>query len=131
MAPEQARGDSVDRRADVYALGVIVYRLITGRPAVMPGDVPAMLHEVVFKMPPQPTRIVSVPHQVELVLAVALAKSPADRFASAGELAAALAEAGAGLLSPVVVEAAEAILARAPWGQWLRRAQDRKRTVGA
>src|SRR5205823_10091321 len=76
MAPEQARGESVDRRADVYALGVIAYRLLTGRPAVMPGDVPQMLHEVVFRMPPQPSTLANIPPPIEAVLAIALAKSP-------------------------------------------------------
>ena len=134
MAPEQARGEAIDRRADVYALGVVVYRLLTGRPAVIPSDTPQMLHEVVFRMPPQPSSLASVPPQVEAVLAVALAKSADARFATAGEFAAAFAEAAAGFASPPIVDRAAALLRRAPWGQWLRgradtRAETRARTA--
>jgi serine/threonine-protein kinase len=128
MAPEQARGDELDRRADVYALGVVAYRMLAGRPAVLPADPPAMLHEVVYRMPPQPSQIARVSLEVEAVLAVALAKDPRDRFATAGELAAALAEAAAGVPSPYVLERATALIRRAPWGQWLRGA-DRKVTA--
>ena len=127
MSPEQARGEpSIDRRADVYALGVLSYRLLTGRPAVVPGDIPAMLHEVVYRMPPQPSQLAAVSPEVEAVLAVALAKSPEDRFATAGELAQALVEARAGKLRRSIVERARAILARTPWNAWLRRAQERR-----
>ncbi|HEX7702188.1 MAG TPA: serine/threonine-protein kinase, partial [Kofleriaceae bacterium] len=128
MAPEQARGDEIDRRVDVYALGVVAYRLLTGRPAVMPADAPAMLHEVVYRMPPQPSQLGRVSHAVESVLAVALAKNPADRFATAGDFAAALAEAAANVPSPYVLECAAVLVRRTPWGQWVRGA-DRKATA--
>jgi serine/threonine-protein kinase len=124
MAPEQARGDVVDRRADVYSLGVVVYRLLSGRPAVVPGDVAAMIHEVVYRMPPAPSTIGAVTPEVEAVLAVALAKSPGDRFASAGELARAFDAAVAGKLPGDVALRAAGILARTPWGQWLRRGSE-------
>ncbi|MDB4952497.1 MAG: serine/threonine protein kinase [Myxococcales bacterium] len=128
MAPEQARGALIDQRADVYALAIVAYRLLTGRPAVVPSEAPAMLHEVVYRMPPRPNQYAAVSEAVESVLAVALAKSPDDRFSTAGELAAALAEAAAGVLSPIVTERATAILRRAPWGQWARGAS-RKLTI--
>jgi serine/threonine-protein kinase len=132
MAPEQARGEAVDKRADIYSLGVICYRLLTGRPVVIPGDAPAMVHEVVYRMPIQPSKIRELPPAIEQVLAVALAKQPDDRFATAGELAAALAEAAANVGSPVIAERAAKVLARAPWGAWLsrRRADTRAPTSG-
>ena len=120
MAPEQARGTSVDARTDVYALGVVAYRLLTGLPAVVPGEVPSMLHEVVYRMPPRPSSLVDLRPGVESVLAIALAKNPDLRFHSAGELARALTEAAAGRVDPTIANRAAAILARTPWGHWAR-----------
>lgn len=71
-------------------LGIAAYRLLTGRPAVVPGEVPAMLHEVVYRMPPRPSQLADVPILVESVLAIALAQSPDDRFATAGDAGLAL-----------------------------------------
>lgn len=116
MAPEQARGDEVDHGADLYALGVIAYRALTGRPVVAAADVPKMLFDVVYSRPPAPSSIARLPSDIDLVLAIALAKEPGDRFDSGVELASYLAAAAIGTLPAEVVTRAEAILARAPWG---------------
>lgn len=116
MAPEQARGDEVDHRTDLYALGVIAYRALTGRPVVAPADVPKMLFDVVYSRPPAPSSIARLPAAVDLVLAIALAKEPRDRFDSGVELASHLAAAAIGTLQPDVVRRAEVILLRTPWG---------------
>ena len=121
MAPEQALGRDVTARGDIYSLGVILYRLVTGVPVVRPGDVPAMLHEVVYKVPQQPSQVTDVPPQVEAVIAVALAKDPADRFASAGELARALDDASGARLDRAVGDRAARVIAKTPWGTWIER----------
>lgn len=121
MAPEQAQGHSVDQRCDVYALGVILYRLLTGVPAVVPGEVPVMLQEVAYRMPVQPSKRAPVSPQLEAVLAVALAKLPMHRFATAGELALACREAAADHLDRGIVHRASALVEELPWGSWQRR----------
>jgi len=118
MAPEQALGRPVDQRSDVYALGVILYRLLTGVPPVLPGEVPAMLQEVSYRMPIQPSKRASVSPQIEAVLAVALAKAPVHRFATAAELAAAFRQAVAGRVEVAIARRAAFVLADAPWGAW-------------
>jgi serine/threonine-protein kinase len=121
MAPEQALGRTVDQRSDIYALGVMIYRLVTGVPAVVPGEVPKMLQEVAYRMPTRPSKVAKVAPQIEAVLAVALAKAPAHRFSSAGELAAAFRAAAAGKHDRAIERRATTILAELAWDTWERR----------
>jgi serine/threonine-protein kinase len=87
MAPEQARGEDVDHRADVYSLAAILYRSVTGHPSFTGKDVPSMLYDVVYRVPTQPSVLTALPGDMDRVLAIGLAKNPVDRFATAAELA--------------------------------------------
>ena len=92
MAPEQAAGDEVDSRADVYAAGAILYELLTGRPPFV-GDSPAIVLAEVLTRPPMPMRAFdrSIPKELEQVVRSVLAKDPADRPPTASALRGAIA----------------------------------------
>ncbi|WP_370291580.1 serine/threonine-protein kinase [Nocardioides sp.] len=92
MAPEQARGEGLDLRADVHALAAVAYHLLTGRP-VREGGLAALGAPV---LPPPPSRLVTVPPAVDDVLLRALAIDPADRWPDVPTFVAALQRALAG-----------------------------------
>jgi serine/threonine-protein kinase len=117
MAPEQARGERVDHRADVYALAVIAYRALTGTPAFPAADVPAVLFAVQHRMPPRPSQLAPLPPQVDDVLLVGLAKDAVARFTSAAELARALHAAMVGNIEPDVRARAWTLAGSWPWGE--------------
>lgn len=87
MAPEQARGQETDRRTDIYALGVVLYELATGRPPFR-GNTNAVLYQHVHEPPPSPRRLnPQLPREAEGVILKALAKKPKQRYQSATQLA--------------------------------------------
>src|SRR5829696_3732970 len=91
MAPEQALGQTVDGRADLYALGILLYELTTGR-VPFTGDDPLTIVSQHVHAPVVPPRVLrpDLPPALEAVIIRLLAKNPAQRFSSAAETRAAL-----------------------------------------
>ena len=91
MSPEQATADTVDGRSDIYSLGCVLYEMLAGSPPFT-GSTPRVTMARHATEPPPPIREAraNIPPRVERALARALAKDPADRFATAADFAAAL-----------------------------------------
>ncbi|HEY9023610.1 MAG TPA: protein kinase, partial [Burkholderiaceae bacterium] len=85
MAPEQIRGETADARSDLYAAGVILYQFLVGeRP--FSGGMVAVMQKVLMEAPKPPSsHNPSIPEAIDIVVLKALAKLPAERFASAAE----------------------------------------------
>ncbi|HMG19689.1 MAG TPA: serine/threonine-protein kinase [Kofleriaceae bacterium] len=115
MAPEQARGEAVDHRADLYALGAVIYRCVTGRVPFVARDTPALLYAVVHIMPLRPSAFGPVPAEVEAFLQIALAKSRDARFASGAELATAFAAAVQRALPEPLIRRARKLAQQLAW----------------
>jgi serine/threonine protein kinase len=90
MSPEQAQGKPglVDHRTDVYSLGASLYELLTLQPAFQAGDRAELLRQIAEDEPPPPRQVNrAIPAGLETIVLKALAKSPAERYATAQELA--------------------------------------------
>jgi serine/threonine-protein kinase len=94
LSPEQARGDEVTAASDTYAVGIVLYEMLTGRVPFDGGPPVAVAMKQISDEPVSP-RIVepSVPRELEAVVLRALAKRPSERYRTAEEMSRALAEA--------------------------------------
>jgi tetratricopeptide (TPR) repeat protein len=94
MSPEQATGSkTVDGRSDLYSLGCVLYEMLAGEPPYMGGSAEAILAKRLSEPVPRlRTLRGTVPEGVEQVITRSLARSPADRFATAGDFCLALSE---------------------------------------
>jgi eukaryotic-like serine/threonine-protein kinase len=98
LSPEQARGERVDARSDLYSAGCLLYELLTGRPPFT-GDSPvAIAYQHVRENPVPPSRVdPDVPVWADAIVLKAMAKSPADRYQTAADMRADLQRAASGM----------------------------------
>ncbi len=91
MSPEQARGQQLDGRSDLFSLGCVLYEMLKGRKAFQGDSITALLFKIIAEEPP-PLRDddPEIPDELEAIVRKALAKSPADRYANGQEMADAL-----------------------------------------
>jgi tRNA A-37 threonylcarbamoyl transferase component Bud32/Tfp pilus assembly protein PilF len=112
MSPEQAVGEPLDARSDLYSLGAVLYEMLAGEPPYTGPSAQAVFAKRMMAPVPRVTTLrESVPRAVEQALLRALAKSPADRFDTAGGFALALDPS-------VAAQAAPASRGRPRWQQW-------------
>ena len=94
MSPEQALGDTrVDRRSDLYSLGCVVYEMLAGEPPYTGPTPQAIVAKRLTEPPPPLGALRDVPEALEQAIQTALARSPADRFATGRDFAQALVQA--------------------------------------
>ncbi len=86
-APEQARGEEIDQRADIWSLGVVLYQMVSGRLPFKGETDAAVLYAILHKDPEPLTDVQDgVPIEIKKVIEKALAKNPNQRYQQAGEL---------------------------------------------
>ncbi|MEO8075913.1 MAG: protein kinase [Acidobacteriota bacterium] len=87
MSPEQARGEVVDARTDLFSLGAVLYEVLTGRPAFTGATLPAIQHAILTDSPPSPRTVHrAVPIALDRVVMTLLAKEREARYRSATDL---------------------------------------------
>ena len=97
MSPEQARGDAVDPRTDLFSLGCVLYQLLTGKKPFDGPSLPVILMRVMQEDPPPPSKLQpGLPRGFDQILARALAKDRAQRYADGRAMAEDLLDAAAG-----------------------------------
>ena len=138
MAPEQAMGQAIDARADLYAVGVILYEMLTGECPFRGGAVTVLRQHVLSPAPPLPSAVgEAIDPRLAAIVTRLLQKDPGARFASAAEVIAALdTTAPASLPSPqTAAETASTIAPPAPavtfatGGGWVARHLTRRRAI--
>ena len=121
MSCEQARGLDLDARSDLFSLGAVAYRALTGAPPFPGNDLPRILFDICYVQPKRPSLMApALSLDIERALALALAKDPADRPASAEEFASLFAAALGNKLDINIARRADELIAAHPWGSQRR-----------
>jgi beta-lactam-binding protein with PASTA domain len=119
LSPEQAQGEPVDGRSDLYSLGCVLYEMVTSRPPFTGDSAVSIAYKHVKDDPTPPSHLnADVPHELEAVILKCMAKNPANRYQTAAELIQDLDRLAAGLptlATPVLGEGTQ-VLTRAGEG---------------
>src|SRR4051794_29790539 len=130
LSPEQARGEHVDARSDVYSTGCMLYELVTGAPPFSGDSAVAVAYQHVREDPVPPSRIEpDVPAAVDAIVLKAMAKNAANRYQTAGEMRADIERALAGRpveATPVLADDAAAFMPPPATTVLLRQQQPRR-----
>jgi len=110
LSPEQAKGELVDARSDIYAAGCVMYELLTGRPPFTGETLVAIAYQHVNELPKSPSQVdPAISATLDAVVLHALAKQPEQRYQSAAQMRSDVERAMAGLPVAVAVAKAEAV----------------------
>lgn len=121
MSPEQARGEGLDARSDLFSLGSVLYTMATGRPPFRAESTYGILRRITDS-PPRPMREINsqIPEWLAEIIGKLLAKAPAERFASATEVASLLEQCLAHVQQPAVASLPDFCSRRGRW-TWITR----------